>query len=190
MDQRETKARLRDAASKILMGLDSQFRQEASDRLCERLVVATQDVTGIVMAFLPLPDEIDLEPYLQQRLPAGVAVPMVDWNTKQMHPGLLEGLGPEDLTSGPHGVRTPVRDVPVDLKDIEVLLVPGLAFDHEGRRLGRGGGFYDRLLPGLPDRTRTIGVCFDEQIMDAIPMESWDHLVHQVMTPTQTSTAG
>lgn len=188
MDPRETKAQLRREVAELLAELGTPARREASDNLCERLEEATMGVDGTVLAFLPLPDEIDLEPYLRKRLGTGIAVPIVDWATHDMHPGRLGGLDAADLKVGRYGLRTPVQDVPVALEDIELVLVPGLAFDRDCRRLGRGGGFYDRLLSELPGRPLTIGVCFDEQVVEVVPVESWDHVVDRVVTPTQAFT--
>lgn len=184
----ESKARLRQQVTGTLGDMTDQQRQTASRAVCEKLVESTRDLAGIVLGFLPLPEEINLEAYLQIRLETGVAVPIVDWTTKDMHPGRLDGLGPDDFKPDRHGLRTPARNNPIPLDDIELVLVPGLAFDKSCRRLGRGGGFYDRLLPKLPVNTRTIGVCFDEQVVNSIPMDSWDQPVNQILTPTQAFT--
>jgi 5-formyltetrahydrofolate cyclo-ligase len=69
--------------------------------------------------------------------------------------------------------------------DLEAVLVPGVAFDLTCSRLGFGGGFYDVLLPTLPDRTVKIGIAFDEQIVDHIPAEAHDTPVDIVVTPTR-----
>ena len=70
----------------------------------------------------------------------------------------------------------------VDPGAVDVILVPGLAFTRAGQRLGRGGGFYDRLLARLPAVTWKIGVCFEVQISDAVPSEPHDVTVDCVMT--------
>lgn len=62
----------------------------------------------------------------------------------------------------------------------EVLLVPGLAFTRKRERLGRGGGYYDRYLKGF--QGLKIGICFEEQLFDSLPMENWDQRVDLVIT--------
>ena len=62
------------------------------------------------------------------------------------------------------------------------MLVPGLAFARDGARLGRGGGFYDRLLAGPQLRARRVGVCFEVQIVEAMPLEEHDQRVDEVLT--------
>ncbi len=65
---------------------------------------------------------------------------------------------------------------------IGLLLVPGLAFTRDGQRLGRGGGFYDRFLPRLPAGATKLGICFDLQMVEALPVESHDWRVDAVVT--------
>jgi len=63
-----------------------------------------------------------------------------------------------------------------------LILTPGLAFDHQGGRLGFGGGFYDRLLP-LATRGLRVGITYDELVLDAVPMQAWDCRVEWLATP-------
>ena len=65
-----------------------------------------------------------------------------------------------------------VREVP--LEDIDLVIVPGVAFDKYNMRLGRGHGYYDRFLSSLPDRTKTIGLAFDFQVVENLPKDSHD----------------
>jgi 5-formyltetrahydrofolate cyclo-ligase len=82
---------------------------------------------------------------------------------------------------GAHGIPSP--DGPTfDASMIDVVIVPGLAFTRDGRRLGQGGGYYDRFLPVLRSDCRTIGVCFDEQLVDDLPSEEHDRRVDRVVT--------
>ncbi len=68
------------------------------------------------------------------------------------------------------------------LENIDVLLVPGVAFSRDGGRLGRGGGFYDRLLAEPRLRAWKIGVCFDAQLVAEVPSEAHDRKVDAVVT--------
>jgi 5-formyltetrahydrofolate cyclo-ligase len=81
-------------------------------------------------------------------------------------------------------LREPARDAAsaVASAEIDVILVPGLAFTRDGQRLGRGGGFYDRLLVQLPAHTLKLGVCFDFQIVERLPSEPHDQRVDAVVT--------
>ncbi len=77
----------------------------------------------------------------------------------------------------------------VEAKSIDLMLVPGIAFDKHGNRLGQGGGFYDRFLPYLSGDSMTIGIAFDEQIVDEVVHESTDCKVDYIVTPTRVITA-
>jgi 5-formyltetrahydrofolate cyclo-ligase len=81
-------------------------------------------------------------------------------------------------------IREPVFD-PARLmppEKIDLILVPGLAFTHDGQRLGRGGGYYDRYLAALPAGAVKLGVCFQCQLVDSLPLEAHDQRVHTVVT--------
>ena len=66
---------------------------------------------------------------------------------------------------------------PIDPAAIDIVIVPGLAFTRDGRRLGQGGGFYDRFLAQLPADCTTIGVGFAEQLLDDLPVEPHDRIL-------------
>jgi 5-formyltetrahydrofolate cyclo-ligase len=90
----------------------------------------------------------------------------------------------KDLKTGQFGIREPVEGRPeIALNRLDFVLVPGIAFDLQGRRLGRGKGYYDRLLAEV--RGKTCGVAFDEQIVDEIPVEPHDIHVNCILTPTR-----
>lgn len=80
------------------------------------------------------------------------------------------------------GVALRVEPGDLDPARLDVVLVPGLGFTADGRRLGQGGGHYDRFLPRLDDRCLTMGVCFAEQILDDLPTEAHDRRVDIVVT--------
>jgi 5-formyltetrahydrofolate cyclo-ligase len=92
--------------------------------------------------------------------------------------------GPDSVTIGQFGIREPIFDqsrvIPPDTFDL--VLVPGSAFTANGDRLGRGGGFYDRLLSSPGFRAFKVGVCFDRQVLDSLPLEAHDQRVHRVVT--------
>ncbi len=88
-------------------------------------------------------------------------------------------LGGADWKFGAPGFSACPEVSPADL---DAILVPGIAFTRAGRRLGRGGGYYDRLLARCSPRTARIGVCFDCQIVDDLPAEAHDQPVDVVIT--------
>ena len=90
----------------------------------------------------------------------------------------------QELIPGPRGVLEPdaskCKVVPMDRIDIAIL--PGLAFDEKGGRIGMGTGYYDRLVPRLDITTRKVALTFEEQIIPQVPMESHDKHVDIIIT--------
>lgn len=88
------------------------------------------------------------------------------------------------LLAGRFGILEPGRDAPeVPANQLDLTLVPGVAFDPMGRRVGRGKGFYDRLLVTISGAK--CGICFDQQIRSGLPMEPHDIKLDYVVTPTR-----
>ena len=90
----------------------------------------------------------------------------------------------EELMVSRWNLREPVRAAGggVPVSEVDLVLVPGLAFTRDGRRLGRGGGFYDRLLGDPLLKARRVGVCFEAQIIESVPLEGHDERVEEVLT--------
>lgn len=104
--------------------------------------------------------------------------PKIDGSVLQLYPVKSRS----EMLDGPFGVlEPPAIDPAVDWRE-GLILVPGLAFDSTGMRLGRGGGFYDRLLERFSGTK--VGICFDEQLLDAVPVEPHDMAVHYLVTPS------
>lgn len=95
------------------------------------------------------------------------------------------------LAIGAHGIAEPPASAPLaDPAALDLVLTPGLAFDRDGRRLGQGGGDYDRLLAALPARTAVVGWCHDFQIAATVPTEPHDRRVGWLATPSGLRRAG
>ena len=89
----------------------------------------------------------------------------------------------QDLQSGPWGLQEPKPTCPVvSISDIELLIVPGVAFTPNGDRLGQGGGYYDRLLANSSFTGWTVGVTFQCALVPTLPTQPWDQPVHWIAT--------
>jgi len=113
-----------------------------------------------------------------------VVVPYIENEAKEIVPSALKGTI-EDLELGPYGILQPRKETHPEefpLEKIDLVIVPGVAFDEQNNRLGRGKGYYDRFLKRLPQGTTTIGLCFDFQIINYLPQESHDFPVSEVIT--------
>ena len=112
-----------------------------------------------------------------------VVLPAFDPENYQMKLMKIDASG-QELIPGPRGVREPdaskCKVVPMDRIDIAIL--PGLAFDEKGGRIGAGTGYYDRLVPRLDITTRKVALTFEEQIIPQAPMESHDKHVDIIIT--------
>lgn len=178
------KARLRAETRALREAMTSEERRVASEAMCRRLtgLPEASDVRT-VLAYAALPGEPDPSPAVQEFRARGarVAFPRV------CGPGRLSLHVTGELAAGYCGILEPSADSPViEPREIDLVIVPGCAFDEACRRLGMGGGFYDRLLPLLrPDALR-IGLSFDEQIVERVPAEPHDVAVDIVVTPRRT----
>ncbi len=89
----------------------------------------------------------------------------------------------DELVPGPHGTREPPPSAPdVEAADLDLVLVPGVAFDARGGRLGRGGGHYDATLAALPRGVARLGLAFELQVVPAVPREAHDEPLDGVIT--------
>jgi 5-formyltetrahydrofolate cyclo-ligase len=132
-----------------------------------------------------MPGELDVWPLLLEALADGktVALPRYDPPTQSYIACRIRNPA-EDVAAGYWGIREPNARCAAECVDqSDLILVPGVAFDLQGRRLGRGKGFYDRLLATV--RGTTCGIAFDEQIVPDIPVEPHDTRLNCLLTPTR-----
>lgn len=132
-----------------------------------------------VMLYHSLPDEVYTHTLADSLLLGGktILLPRV---TGEGTMELRRYAGPRDLAPGAYGIMEPTGCLFTDYAAIDVAIIPGVAFDLSGNRLGRGKGYYDRLLPLMPD-TYKIGVCFPFQLADSIPTDSHDIKMDEVI---------
>ena len=119
-----------------------------------------------------------------------VFLPRCDTQGQQIYPHEVRDLS-RDLEVGPFGILQPGEKAPtlLDLRDMEVCVVPGIAFDAEGNRVGRGLGYYDRFLRKLDEKTVRIGVAYAFQIVDKICPTDGDASVDKIVTEKETLVA-
>ena len=136
-----------------------------------------------ILMYHSLPDEVDTHSALDQLLAMGkkVLLPKVVSETEMT---IHEYTGQDSLQpSEPYGILEPTTPE-FSISNFQlsiVIVVPGMAFDSQGHRLGRGKGYYDRFLSRIPNIYK-IGVCFPFQLIDKVPSEPTDILVDEVLT--------
>ena len=183
---REQKSALRRRIRNELARLSPGARLAASAQACSRLrQERIWREAGSVLLYAPLADEPDVEPLWRDALATGktLALPRFDPETGSYQ--ACRVLNPaEDLKPGQFGIPEPGENCPpVALKRLDFILTPGVGFTLDGRRLGRGKGFYDRLLSSV--RGSKCGIAFDEQIVNDIPAELHDIRLDCILTPTR-----
>lgn len=180
------KASLRQQIRERLNAMTPQQRDAASLQMRARLrQQAVWASTSSILFFAPMPGEPDIWPLLEEALLAGknVALPRFSPLAQFYLAARIENLD-HDLRRGRLGIREPADAcAEFPLNRLDLALVPGVAFDLHGRRLGRGKGYYDRLLTAV--RGTKCGVAFDEQVVDAVPVGPRDVRLNCILTPTR-----
>lgn len=160
-------------------------RETHATTLVQRLL-SLEEVAAApsVLAFASISSEVSTTSLLRAVLEAGktLFLPFVT-DAGAMEAAAVNSL--DELEPGYRGIPEPATKVPVPASSAGVVVVPGVAFDQRGGRLGYGGGFYDRFLAAAVGVTR-IGICFETQIVDELPMLEHDQGVDIVVTEERT----
>ena len=139
----------------------------------------------LVMFYVSLKDEVNTLTMIDEAVKMGkrVCVPVILREEKRLIAGEIKDRE-KDLERQHFGIYQPiagkVKEIP--LENIGLVVVPGIAFDRNNVRLGRGHGYYDRFLCGLPKKTKTIGLAFDFQVLEYLPKDSHDIPVWKTIT--------
>jgi 5-formyltetrahydrofolate cyclo-ligase len=179
------KARLRAQAIAIRDALPAGMRRAASRKVAEiGLVFAAPRAEAVVSGFMAIGAEIDASPLLERLHGEGypLALPVI---RPKGQPLSFRSWAPgEPLTTRMWGIREPLAEAPEIEPDI--LLVPLLAFDAQGHRLGYGAGYYDHTLKRLRAMKPllAIGLAYDEQEVASVPHQDWDQRLDWMLTPS------
>ena len=132
----------------------------------------------IILLYHSLPDEVQTHEIIEKwATRKTILLPVVKGDYLELHPYTDNS----HLHAGAFQILEPDSPCFTDYEKIELALIPGVAFDRKGNRLGRGKGFYDRLLPSLAHSYK-IGICFNYQTFDTIPCEAFDQPMDEVWT--------
>ena len=159
----------------------------------ERLAAVAEDVSGLwkkiesmpsfqrsgtVLLYWSLPDEVPTHEFITRW--AGrkrIALPVVVGDDM-----ILREYSSDKMVEGYGGILEPgSQSVQISPSEIDFAIIPGVAFDRQGNRMGRGKGFYDRFLPLL--NCETVGVARAYQMVDSVPTDPWDQKLDAVVTP-------
>lgn len=185
-DIQENKREIRTTMIEKLAALpDDEFSElllKVEDRLFE---FANYLEARIVLLYVNGIGEVPTQRIIQKSFDLGKIVVLPCFDTETFGTQLMKIDHPEkDLITGARGIAEPnparCKVVPIDCIDIAV--VPGIALDEKGGRIGTGEGYYDRLIPDLPITTRKVALAFDLQVMVQVPMESHDKYIDIIIT--------
>jgi 5-formyltetrahydrofolate cyclo-ligase len=181
------KTDLRQQCHKIREGLSPEQVRMSSQAVCAHLNSwPTFQQANTVLGFLAFRNEIDLSQLFERWPNKHWLMPRVVAGS-ELAPGqrsylMLHSYDPTRLRRHRFGMLEPEPSLPsIHPGQVEVVLVPGVAFDPKGGRIGFGGGFYDRLLPLAHEAIR-VGVTYEELVLESVPMEPWDCRVHWLVT--------
>jgi 5-formyltetrahydrofolate cyclo-ligase len=176
------KAVLRASLAGVAAGLGPDGARAIAERLAD--VVASRPVRGVV-GYVALRDEIELQ-WLWRRLGESAVPVFYPRTDADGVPRVVAPARDDPWERGPHGVRQPAAGRVLEgAGEGIVACIPGLAFDADGRRLGRGAGWYDRLLAAHGAALR-VGVAPDARIVPAVPCDAWDVCMNLIVTETRT----
>lgn len=169
----------KDIRQRILTLLRNQKEEE---RLAKSLAILDKlfkkpefQKAGIILFYASFDGEVNTFEMMKRAQKSGktIGLPHMMREERKLIPTLVESLE-NDLVSGPYGVKQPRytdQSRTLNVKDLDLVIVPGVAFDRHNNRLGRGLGYYDRFLKGLSCDTPSIGLAFDFQIVDRLPLQ-------------------
>ena len=186
----ELKQRLRRHARQRRAAAHRQRAVSAALALRDRVIAdraVLVDAAPVVAGYAPIAEEIDVMPTLLALLARGCAcvLPAVVDRGRPLEFRVWQPDAP--MQPGPFGILQPLATATVASPDL--LIVPTLAFDRRGGRLGYGGGFYDRTLADLRRRRRTVlavGVAFADQEIDEVPLDAGDQILDRIVTDRET----
>ena len=179
------KTPIRSRMRAVLAAISPQDRHQRSLAVCQRLAETRQfREANVIMLFISMDNEVEtstlaLRAWKENK---AVAVPRVHWEERRIEPVEISSLQTTPNRVVP-GLRDPTQGTVVPLACIDLVAVPGLAFDRRGYRVGRGKGFYDRFLAHHDFRGLRIAACFHEQILvEPVPIEAHDVPMDMIVT--------
>ena len=181
MDILEYKRELRDKMLTQRDNMDGAVKEIFDREICDKLwSLILKERPGSVHVFIPFRSEIDISPLFPLLWEKGIpTITSIIMDHGQLRHVRFFSL--DEIIRGRFGVPYPSDGIPFE-ESPDLIVVPGLAFDSHGKRIGYGGGYYDRFLSGFPEAHK-IGVCYPFQLLDLLHEESHDVRVDQVVVP-------
>ncbi len=187
MDEiQEKKQEIRIEITKLLNGIPDRTRTQKTKAIEDRLFEFANFLeANIALLYMNTENEVATRHIIKRAFDYNKIVVLPVFNMEKHSMGLMKVDNLKNqLKPGPRGVLEPdtlrCKKVPIDC--IDIAIVPGIAFDEKGARVGTGMGFYDRLIPKLPITTRKVALSFEDQLIQQIPMEHHDKHIDIIIT--------
>ncbi|MEI8353625.1 MAG: 5-formyltetrahydrofolate cyclo-ligase [Lentisphaerota bacterium] len=179
-----TKAELRADMLARRRDVDDTTRRDAGRAIAKRLAESDAFTrSGRFCCYLSTPHEVTSRYILRAVFDAGREACIPAWDPIDVTYGLFAYDPSMPLITGHKGIREPAVRIPILPWNVDCFIVPGLAFDSHGGRLGYGKGYYDRILAQAARTVRIVAVCYDWQVIDdPLPLEPHDIRVHMIIT--------
>lgn len=160
-----------------------QFTQKQLDELSLSVITKLKEhklfkSAKRVFLYYSLPDEVNTHELIRNLADKKIVLPKVIDDRNMI---LCEYNSPLDMTIGAFNIMEPTGNIFTDYDNIDIAIIPGMAFDKDGNRMGRGKGYYDRLLYLMP-HVYKIGICFPFQLVDHVPTETTDIKMNEVIS--------
>ncbi|MFC8689144.1 5-formyltetrahydrofolate cyclo-ligase [Brevibacillus porteri] len=185
MDQKTNKKQLRSHILERRKSMSAKEREQLSREVCDHLLSHNRLADAkAIMAFHPFGDELDILPFLHEAKKRGqdIWLPLTNIAERRLIP--YRYTGPHMLKQGVYGIWEPDPTLAeeADVSKLDAIIVPGVAFDSQGGRMGYGGGYYDRFLATLKKLPFLVGVGYSIQVVEHVPLEPHDVLLDAVVT--------
>jgi 5-formyltetrahydrofolate cyclo-ligase len=185
-DLKEKKAEIRNKTLSLRDALSDKERRDKSNKIMDRLFDFANFIEAkIVLFYMNTDHEVNTVNMIRKAMEyeKGIVLPYVDKKEKQIIPLKIDDLD-SDVQPGYRKIPEPIpqrcKQMPVE--QIDLAIIPGIAFDERGGRIGHGTGFYDKLIPKFEITTRKVALAFECQIVPQIPMEPHDRHIDIIVT--------
>ena len=185
-DIKEKKSEIRANIAKILNSLSEDDLSEKTKNIENRLFdFANFLESKVVLLYVNRSNEVNTSRIIKRTYKQNKIVVLPSFDTDKFEMTMYKVDNPDtDLTLGWRGILEPdpsrCKHIPIDF--IDIAIIPGLAFDEKGGRIGSGEGYYDRLIPKLPITTRKVSLSLESQVIQQVPMENNDRHVDIIIT--------
>ena len=185
-EMRATKDQIRKDIDQLIKGLSDSEIKEKTKAIEKRLFEFANFLeSNIILLYINSTSEVNTLKIIERCLNYKKIVILAAFDTRKYNMKLMkiDDIN-TDLIPGPRGILEPdsSRCNVVPIECIDIAIIPGVAFDEKGGRIGSGDGYYDRLIPKLSITTRKVALSFENQIISQIQMESHDKYVDIIIT--------